>query len=84
MKRNALISVYDKSSLKKICSVLNKFNIVNINNLNFLRSICYLKAASQHSCVIVTSLADISDGTKNSGTNDGTSGEGGGGVGLGA
>ncbi len=27
MKRNALISVYDKSSLKKICSVLNKFNI---------------------------------------------------------
>ena len=27
MKRNALISVYDKSSLKKICYVLNKFNI---------------------------------------------------------
>ena len=27
MKRNALISVYDKSSLKKICSVLNKFDI---------------------------------------------------------
>ncbi|MDB2349347.1 bifunctional phosphoribosylaminoimidazolecarboxamide formyltransferase/IMP cyclohydrolase [Alphaproteobacteria bacterium] len=27
MKRNALISVYDKSSLDKICSVLNKFNI---------------------------------------------------------
>ena len=27
MKKNALISVYDKSSLKKICSVLNKFNI---------------------------------------------------------
>ena len=27
MKRNALISVYDKSSLKKICSALNKFNI---------------------------------------------------------
>jgi phosphoribosylaminoimidazolecarboxamide formyltransferase / IMP cyclohydrolase len=27
MKRNALISVYDKSSLKKICFVLNKFNI---------------------------------------------------------
>ena len=27
MKRNALISVYDKSSLKKICNVLNKFNI---------------------------------------------------------
>ncbi|MDB0003050.1 bifunctional phosphoribosylaminoimidazolecarboxamide formyltransferase/IMP cyclohydrolase [Alphaproteobacteria bacterium] len=27
MKRNALISVYDKSSLKKICCVLNKFNI---------------------------------------------------------
>ena len=27
MKRNALISVYDKSSLKKICIVLNKFNI---------------------------------------------------------
>ena len=27
MKRNALISVYDKSSLKKICRVLNKFNI---------------------------------------------------------
>ncbi len=27
MKRNALISVYDKSSLEKICNVLNKFNI---------------------------------------------------------
>jgi len=27
MKRNALISVYDKSSLKKICSVLSKYNI---------------------------------------------------------
>jgi phosphoribosylaminoimidazolecarboxamide formyltransferase / IMP cyclohydrolase len=27
MKRNALISVYDKSSLKKMCGVLNKFNI---------------------------------------------------------
>ena len=27
MKRNALISVYDKSSIKKICAVLNKFNI---------------------------------------------------------
>ncbi len=27
MKRNALISVYDKSSLKKICDILNKFNI---------------------------------------------------------
>ena len=27
MKRNALISVYDKSELKKICSVLKKFNI---------------------------------------------------------
>ena len=27
MKRNALISVYDKSSIEKICSVLNKFNI---------------------------------------------------------
>ena len=27
MKRNALISVYDKSSLKKICYVLNKFKI---------------------------------------------------------
>jgi phosphoribosylaminoimidazolecarboxamide formyltransferase / IMP cyclohydrolase len=27
MKRKALISVYDKSSLKKICNVLNKFNI---------------------------------------------------------
>jgi len=27
MKRNALISVYDKSSIKKICNVLNKFNI---------------------------------------------------------
>ena len=27
MKRNALISVYDKSSLKKICGVLNDFNI---------------------------------------------------------
>ena len=27
MKRNALISVYDKSSINKICSVLNKFNI---------------------------------------------------------
>ena len=27
MKRHALISVYDKSSLKKICNILNKFNI---------------------------------------------------------
>ena len=27
MKKNALISVYDKSSLKKICYILNKFNI---------------------------------------------------------
>ncbi len=27
MKRNALISVYDKSSLGKICNILNKFNI---------------------------------------------------------
>ena len=27
MKRNALISAYDKSSLKKICGALNKFNI---------------------------------------------------------
>ncbi len=27
MKRNALISVFDKSSLKKICYILNKFNI---------------------------------------------------------
>ncbi len=27
MKRNALISVYDKSSLRKICQVFNKFNI---------------------------------------------------------
>ncbi len=27
MKRNALISVYDKSSINKICYVLNKFNI---------------------------------------------------------
>ena len=27
MKRNALISVYDKSYLNKICHVLNKFNI---------------------------------------------------------
>ena len=27
MKRNALISVYDKSSLKKICVVLKKFDI---------------------------------------------------------
>jgi phosphoribosylaminoimidazolecarboxamide formyltransferase/IMP cyclohydrolase len=27
MKRNALISVYDKSSIKKICHALNKFNI---------------------------------------------------------
>ncbi len=27
MKRNALISVYDKSSLKKICQVFDKFNI---------------------------------------------------------
>ena len=27
MKRNALISVYDKSSLSKICEVLNKYNI---------------------------------------------------------
>ncbi len=27
MKRNALISVYDKSSLNKICHALNKFNI---------------------------------------------------------
>ena len=27
MKKNALISLYDKSSLKKICHVLNKFNI---------------------------------------------------------
>jgi len=27
MRRNALISVYDKSSLKNICGVLNKFNI---------------------------------------------------------
>ena len=27
MKRNALISVYDKSSLKKICRIFNKFNI---------------------------------------------------------
>tara|TARA_B100001093_G_scaffold516910_1_gene596919 strand:+ start:115 stop:1614 length:1500 start_codon:yes stop_codon:yes gene_type:complete len=27
MKKNALISVYDKSSLKKICNVLKKFNI---------------------------------------------------------
>ena len=27
MKRNALISVYDKSSLKKICSAFNQFNI---------------------------------------------------------
>jgi phosphoribosylaminoimidazolecarboxamide formyltransferase / IMP cyclohydrolase len=27
MKRNALISVYDKSSLKKICRILTKFNI---------------------------------------------------------
>ena len=27
MKRNALISVYDKSSIKKICNILNKFNI---------------------------------------------------------
>ena len=27
MKRNALISVYDKSSLEKICSTLSKFNI---------------------------------------------------------
>jgi phosphoribosylaminoimidazolecarboxamide formyltransferase / IMP cyclohydrolase len=27
MKRNALISVYDKSELKKICSVLNQFDI---------------------------------------------------------
>ena len=26
MKRNALISVFDKSSLKKICYILNKFN----------------------------------------------------------
>ena len=27
MKRHALISVYDKSSLKKLCDVFNKFNI---------------------------------------------------------
>ena len=27
MKRNALISVYDKSLLRKICSVLNKYDI---------------------------------------------------------
>ena len=27
MKRNALISVYDKSSLRKICSIFNKYNI---------------------------------------------------------
>ncbi len=27
MKKNALISVYDKSSLKKLCYVFNKFNI---------------------------------------------------------
>ena len=27
MKRNALISVYDKSSLKKICGIFNKYNI---------------------------------------------------------
>ncbi len=27
MKRNALISVYDKSELKKICGILNKFGI---------------------------------------------------------
>ena len=27
MKRNALISVYDKSSINKICYILNKFNI---------------------------------------------------------
>ena len=27
MKRNALISVYDKTSLKKICHIFNKFNI---------------------------------------------------------
>ena len=27
MKRNALISVYEKSSLRKICYILNKFNI---------------------------------------------------------
>ena len=27
MKRSALISVYDKSELKKICNVFNKFNI---------------------------------------------------------
>ncbi len=27
MKRNALISVYDKSSLNKICNIFNKFNI---------------------------------------------------------
>ena len=27
MKRHALISVYDRSSINKICTVLNKFNI---------------------------------------------------------
>ena len=27
MKRNALISIYDKSSINKICRVLKKFNI---------------------------------------------------------
>ena len=27
MKRNAIISVYDKSEIKKICEVLNRFNI---------------------------------------------------------
>jgi AICAR transformylase/IMP cyclohydrolase PurH len=27
MKRNALISVYDKSELKKICDALNEFGI---------------------------------------------------------
>ena len=27
MKRNALISVYDKSKVKKICDVFDRFNI---------------------------------------------------------
>ena len=42
MKRNALISVYDKSELKKICDVLNKFNIGIISTGNTAKKIISL------------------------------------------
>ena len=57
MKRNALISVYDKSSLNKICAILDKFNIGIISTGATARKIISLG----YDCSEVSSLTKFKE-----------------------